>query len=99
MALRKSVQTSQGFFASDAYHRVEGVSISPKQSFILEDVEQQAPTYGIVFQVRSYKDASGVPAFADQSFSCVFDLAGENPIKQAYEYLKKQIEFENATDC
>jgi len=28
-----------------------------------------------------------------------YDITGENPIKQAYEYLKTLPEFANATDC
>jgi hypothetical protein len=33
------------------------------------------------------------------SYQFAYDINGENPIKQAYEYLKTLPEFANATDC
>jgi hypothetical protein len=53
----------------------------------------------ITFQVRSYKDSSGLPHFADLAVGCTYDINGENPIKQAYVYLKTTSEFANAKDC
>ena len=32
-------------------------------------------------------------------YQFAYDITGENPIKQAYEYLKTLPEFANATDC
>ena len=84
MALKKTVTTQQGFDAVNAYHRVEGVQINKNK---------------IAFQVRSYKDDSGLPNFDNVSFTCNYDLAGENPIKQAYQHLKTLPEFAGATDC
>jgi len=84
MALEKTAITSHGFTASNAYHRVEGTQVS-KDS--------------MTFQVRSYKDNSGLPHFADASFGCAYDIAGDNPIKQAYEHLKTLPEFASANDC
>jgi hypothetical protein len=49
--------------------------------------------------VRSYKDSSGLPHFADLAVGCTYDINGENPIKQAYVYLKTTSEFANAKDC
>lgn len=85
MALQKSVTTEQGFFAENAYHRVEELKLITKDT--------------ILFQVRSYKDTSGLPQFADVSYSCPYDLENKNPLEQAYEYLKTLSEFENAVDC
>ena len=85
MALQKTVPTPFGFEAQGAYHRVEGVQLTTKTQ--------------INFQVRAYKDASGVPYFAEQQHSCAYDLNGANPIAQAYEFLKTLPEFENAADC
>lgn len=34
-----------------------------------------------------------------KQYSIPYVLDGENPIKQAYEYLKTLPEFENAVDC
>ena len=84
MALAKTVETVHGFQAVNAYHCVEGMQVS-KDS--------------MTFQVRSYKDNSGLPHFADASFNCAYDIAGSNPIAQAYEHLKTLPEFAGATDC
>jgi hypothetical protein len=84
MAIAKTVKTEQGFEAINAYHRVEGVRLNGKQS--------------MSFQLRSYKDNSGLPAFADVSYQAEYNLAGDNPIKQAYEHLKTLPEFAGAAD-
>ena len=84
MALNKTTTSSQGFEAVNAYHRVEGLCLVTNQS--------------MTFRVRTYKDVA-FPAFADNGYSCAYDITGENPIKQAYEYLKTLPEFANATDC
>lgn len=84
MALEKTVTTSHGFTAANAYHRVEGTQVSKDT---------------MAFQVRSYKDNSGLPHFADESFNCAYDIAGDNPIKQAYAHLKTLPEFAGATNC
>jgi len=84
MALNKTTTSSQGFEAVNAYHRVEGMYLITNQS--------------MTFRVRAYKDVA-FPAFADNGYYCAYDINGENPIKQAYEYLKTLPEFANATDC
>lgn len=85
MALKKTVKTHQGFDAVDAYHRVEGVRLNGKQS--------------MSFQVRSYKDDSGLPAFADATYEAAYDISGNNPISQAYAHIKALLEFADAKDC
>lgn len=85
MALKKTVTTEQGFEAVDAYHRVEVVRLNGKTS--------------MSFQVRSYKDDSGVQAFADTAYDAVYNIAGANPIAQAYEHLKILPQFSDAKDC
>ena len=84
MALEKTAITPHGFTASSAYHRVEGTQVSKDT---------------MTFQVRSYKDNSGLPHFADVSFNCAYDIVGSNPIAQAYEHLKTLPEFAGATNC
>jgi galactose mutarotase-like enzyme len=84
MALKKTVTTQHGFIANDAYHRVEGVQVEKDK---------------VTFQVRSYKDNSGLPHFADVSLGCAYSLNGNNPIAQAYAHLKTLPEFAGATDC
>lgn len=85
MALKKTVHTLFGFEAVDAYHRVEGVSLASKTQ--------------ISYFLRSYKDNSGVPAFAEVHQFCQYDMNGANPIAQAYADAKQLPEFAGATDC
>jgi len=84
MALAKTATTFHGFTASNAYHRVECTQVNKDT---------------MTFQVRSYKDNSGLPHFADALFNCAYNVAGDNPIKQAYLYLKTLPEFAGAEDC
>jgi hypothetical protein len=84
MALEKTVTTPHGFDAVDAYHRVECTQVSKDT---------------MTFQVRAYKDNSGLPHFVDTSFNCAYDIRGNNPIAQAYQHLKTLPEFAGATDC
>lgn len=83
MALQKQTKSVHGFDAPQAYHRVEGVSVGKTE---------------IKFRLRSYKDAASNTAFADEGFVCTYDIAGDNPIKQAYQYLKTLPEFAGAAD-
>lgn len=85
MAFRKKVITSQGFEASDAYHRVEGVRLVGKTE--------------IKFQLRAYKNKEVSHHFSDDEFSAPYSLLGENPIAQAYAHLKTLSEFAGAVDC
>ena len=85
MALKKTVTTPQGFDAQDAYHRVENLTLIGKDS--------------MSFAVRSYKQATGVPAFAETQHTATYDIAGNNPIAQAYESAKKLFQFSDAKDC
>jgi hypothetical protein len=85
MALKKTITTDQGFEAVDAYRRVEGVRLNGKTN--------------MSFQVRSYKDDSGVQAFADAAYDAAYNLNGANPITQAYQHLKTLPEFAGAIDC
>jgi hypothetical protein len=85
MAFTKTSTTPCGFSATNAYHRVEGVKLDTKTS--------------ISFRVRSYKENSNVPHFADVGHTCAYDLSGANPIAQAYKHLKTLEEFADAVDC
>ncbi len=85
MALKKTVITSQGFDAQDAYHRVENLALIGKDS--------------MSFCVRSYKQPTGFPAFAEIQHNATYDIAGDNPIAQAYEAAKKLSQFSDAKDC
>lgn len=83
MALQKTITTEAGLTATDAYHRVEGLRFVSKSE--------------ISFLVRSYA-STDLPAFGEAVHACAYDIAGENPIKQAYEHLKTLPEFSGATD-
>lgn len=85
MALKKTTITAQGFTADNAYFRVEQIKLVDKDK--------------IAFNVRGYKDNSGFPAFEDRSLSCDYDIAGKNPIAQAYDHIKTLPAFDGATDC
>lgn len=84
MALLKTVSTVHGLQAVNAYHRVEAVTLQNKET--------------ITFHVRSYL-ATDKPFFMESVLSCGYAIDGENPIKQAYKYLKTLPEFAGATDC
>lgn len=84
MALQKTVMTLHDFEATDAYHRVEAAMLNTKTE--------------LGFHVRSYKSKDATVAFHDASYRCAYDIAGENPIKQAYEHLKTLPEFAGAAD-
>lgn len=85
MALQMTKTTRYGFVAENAYHRVEQLTITNKNS--------------LQFIVKSYKDASVKPSFNDSSYDAEYDIEGDNPICQAYKYLKTLPDFANATDC
>jgi hypothetical protein len=85
MALQLTVTTPHGFEASGAYHRVENIRLTSKNS--------------IEFEFRSYKNAELNAAFASKLFFCAYDLSAGNPFMQAYTYLKTLPEFANAADC
>ena len=85
MALQMTKTTRHGFVAENAYHRVEQLTITNKNS--------------LQFIVKSYKDASVELSFNDSSYDAEYDIQGDNPIRQAYKHLKTLPEFSGATDC
>jgi hypothetical protein len=82
MALSKTVETPQGFTATGAYHRVDNVTLTKTK---------------LVFVLLSHVQPDK-PAFADKAYECAYELASENPIRQAYLYLKTLPEWANAAD-
>lgn len=85
MAILKTVQTAFGLEVVDAHHRVENVALVAKNK--------------ISFQVRSRVDAGQEMVFNEMHVECQYDINGENPIAQAYAYLKTLDEFADAVDC
>ncbi len=84
MALQTDTTTIYGFNIASAYHRVDNISIVNKSK--------------MSFHLYAFSDVNK-PFFSEQMFEMVFDITGENPIKQAYLYLKTLPEFASATDC
>ena len=84
MALKKTVITAHGFEAVDAYHRVESPTILNKTS--------------VKFKLRSYVDPSK-EFFNEQDMEFPYNIDGDNPIKQAYDQIKKTADFIAAKDC
>jgi hypothetical protein len=84
MAIKLTKTTASGLVAPDAYHRVENLSLANKAH--------------MTFAVRSYI-GTNKPAFNENYYSCAYDIDSENPIKQAYAYLKTLPEFTGAQDC
>lgn len=83
MALQHNVTTASGIEINNAYSRVESIQLLNKSE--------------IQFSLRSYVN-SDLPFFMEIPFTCAYDIAGDNPIKQAYEHLKTLPEFAGAAD-
>lgn len=49
--------------------------------------------------VGYYASSSSHDLFKSETYEFSYNINGENPIQQAYEYLKTLPEFSGATDC
>jgi len=85
MAFLKSFKSAQGFDVANGYFRVEDVAIKNKTA--------------LRFKLNSYKDKNEVVCISCMEYSSPYDINGNNPIAQAYMYLKTLPEFAGATDC
>ena len=85
MALQKTVTTPQGFEATNAYHRVEGVSLPEKDQ--------------LSFVLRSYKSSFNTASFEDHAYSCPYNIDGANPHTQAYDFVKTLDAFSDAKNA
>jgi hypothetical protein len=85
MALKMNMVSPQGFDVQDAYLRVESVQLAKKDA--------------LQFVLRMYKNSQEKLAFDGQQFSCEYVLNGNNPLNQAYNYIKTLPEFSTSTDC
>jgi hypothetical protein len=83
MALQKNIETAQGLNVNNAYIRVEDISLNKDLMHI---------------NIKTYVSVEK-PYLSTGVFSCAYSLEGQNPFKQAYEYLKTLPEFSGATDC
>ena len=83
MAIKKDINLDTGIIVNEAYCRVENITID-KQKMNLN--------------VRKYV-AKDKPFFSEEIITCDYDIDGDNPFKQSYEYLKTLEEFKDAEDC
>lgn len=74
--------TFKGVTINSAYHRVWGVSITKTEL-----------SFGLGLHASSNADM-----IDSTSHTCAYNIAGDNPIKQAYEYLKTLPDFIGAED-
>jgi hypothetical protein len=84
MALKQTVNF-RGINIPDAYIKIGVLMIHSSNDHI-------------EFSTQYMASGSDTP-FNSKTVTCNYSLLGENPIKQAYEYLKTLSEFEDATDC
>jgi hypothetical protein len=74
--------TFKGITIADAYHRVWGVTLTKD-------------TISFGFGVHASADGEMIES---TSHTCAYDIAGDNPIKQAYEHLKTLPDLVGAED-
>lgn len=84
MAISKDLNF-KGVEVRGAYIQAEMVTVLPGSS----EIEFTAVT----------RAARGMPELKKEVFQGPYALDGENPLRQAYAYLKTRHEFEGATDC
>jgi hypothetical protein len=85
MAVKRTQTLVNGLVVTDGYNRVDSIILS-KSSMIIE------------LNIYARDNPEDMPAVLKTSYSCNYNIEGENPIKQAYEYLKTLPEFADATD-
>jgi hypothetical protein len=84
MALTKPVKTSHGFESATSYVAVQSIEKLTKTQMKIS---------------VSFRKEKELPAFEVLQYECVYDIQGDNPIRQAYTHLKTLPEFAGATDC
>lgn len=84
MAIKINHVTPSEVELTPAYVRVERVQVSKNRLY---------------FSVLYYVSNTASIAADVTSGECSYDIDGENPIKQVYEYLKTLPEFADAIDC
>lgn len=83
MAIIKNVNLGNGIKVDSAYLRVENITLDKTS---------------MTFNVRKYVDKTK-SFFSEYYLTCPYNIDGENPFKQAYEYLKTLEEFKDSEDC
>lgn len=83
MALLITKKTDTGLLVENTYSRIDNIFISRNRMTIT---------------LNYYKDKDLLP-FIWSTYGCEYTTDGENPFKQAYEYLKTLEEFKGSEDC
>lgn len=83
MALKQTMAFS-GLQIPDAYLRLARVEVKGKTE---------------MFAVLSVQVAAGSPSIFFTGYDCPYDLAGDNPLAQAYSHLKTLPDFATAVDA
>ena len=83
MALKKTIDLPNGISITDAYIRVENVTVDKLQM-----------TWKIAYYVEI-----GKSAFQTDMRTGAYNIQGSNPIAQAYLNMKSMPEFADAIDC
>jgi hypothetical protein len=74
-----------------------GINI-PKAYYRINVIRQLNKQNGVAL-VTGYVDANEAEGFFQKDYLFSYDLAGDNPIRQAYKYLKTLPDFADAQDC
>lgn len=83
MAIIKDTELNNGIEVKRAYCRIETLSLEKEK---------------IQFVLKKYVDKNK-SSFAEDYLECPYNIEGENPFIQAYEYLKTLEEFKDSEDC
>ena len=84
MALTKNIVLDNGLEATASYGRVERLCLKSNTS--------------LQFNINYYIDGVNRNVIISDFFSCPYDILGENPVKQAYDYAKTLPEFADSAD-
>lgn len=83
MAIKQNIETEFGVNVNECILRVEYPSLTKNT---------------LSFNLRKYASIDK-PFFGEEFHTCEYNFEGQNPFKQAYEYLKTLPEFEDSEDC
>lgn len=100
MALQQTATLEQfGLTLENVYYRVEDLAIDSKY-VAATDINPEVPrNTRMTFNVQSYANAQSTKPLGKESYNASYDITStDNPIKQAYIYLKTLPAYENAVD-
>jgi hypothetical protein len=100
MALQQTATLSSlGLTLENVYYRVENLAIDSSYTPATEINPEVPRNSRMTFYVRAYATSTNVEKLDQTSYNAPYDIQSlDNPIKQAYIYVKTMPEFENAVD-